>query len=147
MVIAACKSGPSDTQLQSDLTTVLNATYPEIVVSVKDKVVTLNGVCPDEACKTASESAAKSIKGVKDVVNNIMVNIPPPVVNQPEIAGEDVLSKSVSDLVSSYETVSASVNDGVITLTGDIKRTQLTALMQSLNELKPKKIENKLTIK
>jgi hypothetical protein len=39
------------------------------------------------------------------------------------------------------------VSDGVITLTGEIKRAELPGLIQKLNEIKPKKIENKLVIK
>ncbi len=146
VVIISCKSGPSDTQLQTNLVTALGATYPGIAVSVKDKVVTLTGTCPDDACKTSSEEMAKSVEGVKNVVNEIVVTPPAPI-NEPEITADDPLKKSVDDLVASYNTVTATVNDGVITLTGELKRSQLTALMQSLNELKPKKVENKLTIK
>jgi hypothetical protein len=46
-----------------------------------------------------------------------------------------------------YPGVSATIQDGVVTLTGEIKRADLQKLMKSLNTLKPKKIENKLTIK
>jgi len=35
----------------------------------------------------------------------------------------------------------------VVTLTGDIKKAQLPNLIKSVQELKPKKVENKLTIK
>ena len=43
--------------------------------------------------------------------------------------------------------VNAAVSDGVVTLTGEIKRSELPSLIQKLNEIKPKKIENKLVIK
>ena len=39
------------------------------------------------------------------------------------------------------------LKDGVVTLTGDIKRAELQKLMMTLHTLKPKKIDNKLTIK
>ncbi len=51
------------------------------------------------------------------------------------------------DATKDHPTVKASVNNGVITLTGEIKRDQLAKLMMTLNTLKPKKIENHLTIK
>ena len=43
--------------------------------------------------------------------------------------------------------IAASVKDGVITLTGEIKRNELQKLMMTLHTLKPKKIDNQLTIK
>ena len=41
----------------------------------------------------------------------------------------------------------ADVKDGVVTLTGEIKKASLPKLMQSLMALKPKKVDNKLTVK
>jgi hyperosmotically inducible periplasmic protein len=145
--VVSCNRGPSDSELQKELTTSLNSSHPEVMGSVKDKVVTLTGTCPDEACKTASETTAKNIKGVKSVVNNIVVSTPPPANSQPEITVDNALQTSVNNLLSAYKTVDATVQNGVITLTGEIKRSQLTTLMQSVNELKPKKVENKLVIK
>ncbi len=120
--------------------------YPSVVVSVKDKIVTLTGSCSDEPCKSNSEAAAKNTKGVKNVVNNIVVNMPPPA-SMPEVTADDPLKSSVNTLLSGYKTVNATVENGVVTLTGEIKRSQLTTLMQSVNELKPKKVVNKLEIK
>jgi hypothetical protein len=68
---------------------------------------------------------------------------PAPVV----IAADDPLSKGVTDAIKDYPGVKADVKDGVVTLTGDIKRAELQKLMMSLHTLKPKKIDNKLTIK
>jgi Predicted periplasmic or secreted lipoprotein len=147
VLVFACKSGPSDSQLQTEIATTLSTTHPGITGTVKDKVVTLTGTCPDEACKTASENAAKNVKGVKSVVNNIVVQAPEPMATQPEISSDNALQTSVNSLLSAYKTVNATVQDGVVTLTGEIKRSQLTPLMQSVQELKPKKVENKLVIK
>ena len=60
---------------------------------------------------------------------------------------DDALTTGVEDATKDHPTVKASVNDGVVTLTGEIKRAQLEKLMMTLNTLKPKKIENQLTIK
>jgi hyperosmotically inducible protein len=142
----ACNRGPSDEQLQTQLSSTLSSSFPGVTASVKDKVVTLAGTCPDEACKTSSETTAKNVKGVKNVVNNITVSAPP-VTQQPEISADSALKTSVDNLLSAYKTVDATVQNGVVTLTGEVKRSQLTTLMQSVNELKPKKVENKLVIK
>ena len=139
----ACKSGPTDEQIQQNVSSTLQS---GVTASVNKGVVTLSGTCPDETCKTSSESSAKNAKGVKSVVNNIIVSAPAPAPTV-EVTSTDSLKTAVDALVKSYKTVEADVNDGVVTLTGEIKRSQLTTLMQSVNELKPKKVENKLVIK
>lgn len=145
VLVASCKSGPSDNELQTGLTSTLSASYPGVMASVKDGVATLTGTCPDESCKNSAESAAKGMKGVKSVVNNITVAPPPP--PPVEITADTPLKDSLNSLLSAYKTVNADVSNGVVTLTGTIKRSQLTTLMQSVQELKPKKVNNQLVIK
>lgn len=145
LAAVSCKSGPTDEQIQQQISSTLGGS---VTATVNKGVVTLSGTCPDESCKNSSETAAKNTKGVKSVVNNIVISAPPastaPTV---AIAPADSLKTSVDALVSSYKTVHATVDNGVVTLTGEIKRSQLTTLMQSVHELKPKKVENKLVIK
>ena len=64
-----------------------------------------------------------------------------------EITADEPLRASVNDAVKQYDGVEAEVKDGVVTLRGEIKRDNLQKLMMSLNELKPKKIENQLVVK
>lgn len=64
-----------------------------------------------------------------------------------EISADDSLTKGVKDATKDHPGVHAAVNNGEITLTGEIKRSRLPGLMQSLNSLRPKKINNQLTIK
>src|SRR5690606_32110919 len=106
----------------------------------------ISGEVADESTKAAVETAAKSVKGVKSVTNNLSVPPPPPPV---EISADATLQQTVASTLTSMGLgqVVATVNDGVVTLTGEIKKADLPNLMQKLNELKPKKIENKLTIK
>ena len=68
---------------------------------------------------------------------------PPPVV----ITADDPLKASVDNTIKPYPGVNATIQNGVITLTGEIKRADLQQLMAALNSLKPKSIDNKLTIK
>ena len=143
IAMVACKSGPSDEEIQQTVSPTLQS---GVTASVNKGVVTLSGTCPDEACKTSSETSVKNAKGVKSVVNNIVVSAPAPAPTV-EVTSSDSLETAVNALVKSYKTVEADVNDGVVTLTGEIKRSQLTTLMQSVNELKPKRVENKLVIK
>ena len=64
-----------------------------------------------------------------------------------EISGDDAITTGVKDATKDYPGVNATVNNGEITLTGSIERSKLPNLMQSLNSLRPKKINNQLTIK
>jgi len=147
LFMSGCK--PKDADIKASIEEKFKAdpSLSGATVDVNDGVATINGTCNDEATKYKSEEAAKSVKGVKSVVNNCQVPPPPPPATPVTVNTDDALNKGVTDATKDYPTVKASVNDGVVTLTGDIKRDQLQKLMMSLNTLKPKKIENKLTIK
>ncbi|HUM47915.1 MAG TPA: BON domain-containing protein [Chitinophagales bacterium] len=114
---------------------------------VQKGVVTITGECKDEATRAMVENSVKSIKGVTSVTNNTTVTPPPPAPAPVVITADDPLTVAVTDAIKDYPGVMASVQDGVITLTGEIKKADLTKLMMSLNSLKPKKIANQLTIK
>lgn len=146
--LSSCK-GVKDSDLQTSIETALKANpdLSSLSVAVKDGVATIGGECKDEALKAKCEEIAKGIKGVKNVVNNCTITPPPPPPAPVEIAVDDPLSKAVTDALKDYPTVKAEVKDGVITLTGEIKKTNISKLMMALNTLKPKKIDNKLTIK
>jgi hyperosmotically inducible periplasmic protein len=149
VLLFACRRGPSDDQLRQQLSGKLSAVSSAVSASVANGVVTLTGECPDEACRTSSESAAKEVKGVKQVVNNITVAPPTPPAPPPvaTVSGDDSIRNALTAVTKDFKTVTTSVNDGVITLTGEIKRADLTKLMERVHALKPKRVENKLQIK
>jgi len=62
------------------------------------------------------------------------------------IATDDSLTTNVQDATKDYPGVTATVDNGEITLTGEITRAKLPKLMMALNSLHPKKINNNLTI-
>lgn len=110
-------------------------------INVSEGVVSLSGQLKDETARTLAETKAKAEKGVKSVINNITIAAPV------LIAVDEVLTKAVKDAVKDYPTVVAVINDGVVSLTGEIKKEALPKLMMGLSSLKPKKIDNKLTVK
>lgn len=144
--LVAC--GPKDADIEKEISAKLSA-LPGVEVTVKDGVATISGICKDDAFKQNAESIIKGIKGVKSVVNNCEIAAPETVATPApvEINPDAVLNTSVNEVVKTYNGVSATVKDGVVTLTGNIKRDQLPNLIKSVQELKPKKVENKLTIK
>ncbi len=147
----SCKSKPSDADLQKLATEAISklsdmGSLP--MISVKDGVATLTGEVKDDAAKTAFATAVSAIKGIKSVANQITVAPPPaPAPATVEVSADDALTKAVKDVVKDYGSVTADVKDGIVTLTGNIQKSQLQKLIMALNTLKPKKIDNKLTIK
>lgn len=142
----SCK--PKDSDLQAKITEKFAAT-PDCTgasATVTGGVATLTGEVKDDACKNMAATIAQGIKGVKSVVNNLTVTPPPPP-PAPAVNPDDALTKGVTDATKDFPTVKASVSNGEITLTGSIKRNDLTKLMQTLNSLHPTKINNQLTIK
>ncbi len=142
VVLFGCK--PKDSEIQQNLTEQLS-TFSGVSATVTDGVVTLTGQVADDATRANAETEAAKVKGVESIVNNITVTPPPPPV---VINTDDSLRNAVNSLVSSqYKDVKVQVNDGVVTLTGSIKRSELATLMQKVNEMRPKRVENQLQIK
>lgn len=132
----ACKSKMSDADIQAHVETVISSN-PTVTATVKDAVVTLNGTVSSEAEKTSLENTVKTTEGkaVKSVVNNIVVQELSINTNL-----EDLHTKVV-DAVKDFPTIHATVNDGVITVTGEVDEERLMVLKQSLDALSPKRVD------
>lgn len=142
----SCK--PKDADIKTAVEQAISA-IPDAAgatIEVKDGIATITGEFKDETARIAAETAAKAVKGVKSVVNNGTVTAPV-VVAPVEVSADAALISAVADAVKDFSTVKADVKDGIITLTGEIQKTNLPKLMMSLNALKPKKVDNKLTVK
>ncbi|MBO9152694.1 BON domain-containing protein [Chitinophaga sp. GCM10012297] len=147
VLLYACK--PSDAKLQKEVNDKLATAAPGVIAEVKGGVATLSGEVMDDAAKTTAEDAAKSVKGVKSVVNNVMLTPPPPPPAAPvAINPDDILKTSVDSSLSAagITGVTATIANGEVTLTGTIKKADLRKVMQAANEAKPKKVNNKLTL-
>jgi hypothetical protein len=91
-----------------------------------------------------------SCKGKKDTTTHVDTTATTPIQSAPapvEISADDSLTTGAKDATKDYPGVNATVKNGEITLTGEIQRSRLQNLMQSLQSLRPKKINNQLTIK
>ena len=146
-LVTSCNSKPKDADIKAAVDKSIAAVpyLSGIYTDVKDGVVTLSGQVTGDAEKLGAESAAKSVNGVKSVVNNITVAPPPAPV---QITPDDPLKAAVDNAIRTYPGVKASIQNGVVTLSGEIKKADLQKLMIALNSLKPKSIDNtQLTIK
>lgn len=144
--LPACKSKVSDADIKTAVDAKLQANpdYSMLTSDVANGVVTISGDVKDEATKDSVEVALKDVKGVKSVVMNATVAPPPP---PPIITADDSLTTAIKDAVKDNPTVTATVSDGVVTLTGDVKKSDLPKLLQKVNATHPKKVENNLNIK
>lgn len=143
IAFVGCKPKDADIKAAVEKSIAADPSLAGTTVDVKEGVVTLAGEVKDEASKALAETTAKAVKGVKSITNNLSVPAPAPIV----IAADEALIKSVKDATKDYPTVMTSIKDGVVSLTGEIKKESLPKLMMALSALKPKKIENKLTVK
>lgn len=145
--LVACSQKDADIQTQLNEKLFSNPNLSAVTATVDKGMVTFSGRVKSSEAKMAAEAAAKEVKGVKSIENNIVVDslevAPAPV---PVVANDSSIISGVADATKDFPTVTATVHNGEVTLTGTIKREHLDHLMQSLSSLNPKKINNQLTI-
>ena len=140
LVLVAC--GPKDADIKANVDKAIAGTQG-ITVDVAKGVATISGQFADDAAKSSTEAAVRGVKGVKSVVDNATVTPPPPPV---VISADDSLRTNVAAALKDYPKLSADVKDGVVTLTGEVQKSALPKVMQSLSSLHPKKIDNKAKV-
>ena len=121
----------------------------EIGVTVKDGVVTLTGDVDSYAKKSEAEEAAKSVKGIKAVVENIEIRFASSwKKNDSEIANE-VLSAFKWNWEIPNDKVKVTVEDGRVKLEGELTwNYQREAAVKSVkNIVGVKGVSNNITIK
>lgn len=137
IIISSCKSKPKDADIKAAIEKSLAADPMSAgtTVSVENGVATITGECKDDMCKTHCADLVSKINGVKSVVNNCTV------APKVEIAADDPLTVAVKDALKDFTSVSATVSDGVIKLSGSIKKDMWLKLKPVLDGLKPKKVD------
>lgn len=141
--VISCKSKVKDEDIQANIQQALRAD-PEtagVTVEVKNGVATLAGEAKDETTRAKATETAKRIGGVKSVENNVTVAQLPEPPAPVQITADDSLTMKVKDATKDHPTVTATVNDGVIALSGEIKRDKWKKLKQDLDGLKPKRVD------
>lgn len=145
--LLACNKGPDDATITTNVKTKIAASSPAlasaVTVTTMKGVVTLTGAVDSDAIKAKVEQDAKSVEGVKSVVNNLIV--------KPSITfSEDATIKNavMANLGKHKITgVTVEVAKGEVTLKGTIERAKLQDAMKAANDAKPKKVINQMTIK
>lgn len=135
-----------DKQLVKAVDAVLSSAYPEVKATVKDGIVTLTGMVESLQAKTAVEQSLKSLKNIKSIHNLVDV-VPPNILLSRE--NDDVMKDAISTTLANkgFKHVKVEVTNGEVFLSGHIDRGDLEAIMQTVNEARPEKVVNNLTLK
>ncbi len=126
-----------------------NPSLRPVSATVNEGVVTLAGEVETDEAKSLAESSISGVKGVKSVVNSVTVKPQGPTAEELKKAADDALLAKVNENFATYkvEGITATVADGIVTLTGDVKRSNLQNAMKAASESGATKVENKMTIK
>ncbi|MCD7898601.1 MAG: BON domain-containing protein [Bacteroides sp.] len=149
IMFQSCKE--SDSKIQENVQKELTNKYNNFSISssVRDGAVTLNGMVESQAQKTAVENDVAKVSGVKRVMNNIAIretNVAP---QQPATSSDNTMRTAVESRLKSegFNDVRVDVTNGEIVLSGSLKRSDLTKVMQIANESSPRKVTNNITLK
>ena len=100
------------------------------------------------ACKSKTPSDANADSAAAQLPDTTVMSDQPAATGGPvTISPDDSLNTNLKDATKDFPGVTATANNGEVTLTGNITRDRLPKLMQSVNALHPKKVNNNLTIK
>ena len=144
-VFAISCNNVSDADIQTDAQEVI-AYNPELTgvqVSVQNRVATLTGVVQDDAIKTYAENQIAEVNHVTTVINQLQVVPPAP----DYTALDNSLNLGIQDALKDHNTVTATVQNGVVTLEGEINERDLPTLMEKINALQAEEVVNNITVK
>ena len=134
----SCKShDDKDAQIKQDIEKIL---VPGVSVEVDRGVAKINGKFENEETHMKVLAAARIVPNVKNVLDNAITQA------APTVTPDTMLQQKVDQVLTEYPLVTATINDGMVTLNGTIARAELPMLMQKINEAQPKKVENLLKI-
>ena len=145
--VPACSKGPDDATITTGVKAKIAADSPALAnavsVTTVEGVVTLTGAVDSDAIKAKVEQDAKSVAGVKSVVNSLTVK--PPIT----FSEDSAIKNTVMANLAKYKITGVTVDvvNGEVTLKGTIERARLQDAMKAANDAKPKKVNNQMTIK
>ena len=148
ITMQSCKQ--SDENLKKNVDSAIQGRYNSTIsTAVKDGVVTLTGTVESQQEKTSLENDVKAVKHVKSVVNNISVRESNITTQQPAINPDNTIKSSIESRLATegFKDVKVDVSNGEVVLSGTLKRSDLTKVMQIANESNPRKVTNNLNLK
>ena len=140
--MSGCDKSNKDSVIKADLASKAESEkdFAGVRFTVENGIVSLSGQCATEKAKATVESTVKKLYGVKDEVSNITIG---PVV----IGTDQLLKQGVDSVLKHYAGVEAITRDSLVFLQGKIERDKFEELLEAINQLQPKKIEQSLSMK
>jgi osmotically-inducible protein OsmY len=124
----------SAVQERLDLDPSINSSH--IGVSAREGIVTISGHVPSLLERTAAERAAGQVRGVKAVINELVVELPGAGRTSDEEIAERAYARLASNMSVPLERLHIAVKDGTVTLHGDVDwHFQLQAALDDLELL------------
>lgn len=121
----------------------------EIGVAVKDGIVTLSGRVDSFFRKQIAEKAAKRVKGVKALAEDIQIGVSPSYKRSDADIAAAVLNALKWHTVLQEEKITVKVEDGIVTLDGEVEweyqRKNATTVVENLNGVVA--VTNLITVK
>lgn len=134
----SCKShDDKDAQIKTDIEKIL---VPGVTVEVDRGVAKISGTFENGETHMKVLQDARNVKNVKSVLDDAITQ------TVPTVTPDNMLQTKVDAILVSYPLVTATIDDGMITLNGTVEREELPDLMKKMNETQPKKVENLLKI-
>ncbi|MFL6373659.1 MAG: BON domain-containing protein [Pyrinomonadaceae bacterium] len=144
LFLAAC-GGKSDSDLQKAASDKLSSDQISgVAVAVKDGTATLTGEVKDVTVKTKAEADVKGIDGIKTVNNNLTLI---PLAAAPTPMGNDkMMEGTISENLkkANITGVTVSVNNGEVTLTGEVPKEDFAKVQMAATAANPKGINNQV---
>ncbi len=138
----SCKKKVSDADLLSKATTIV-ANNPSASVEIKEGTAHLSGTFDTEAQRDAMIAELKKVEGVKDVMDMSTIAAPVAVVSPVDPA----IQQKLVDALKDFPSVTVSVVNGELTLTGDVSSVQARKIKESVDALKVGKVNFNTTVK
>jgi osmotically-inducible protein OsmY len=99
----------------------------DIGVAVTDGVVTLTGTVKSFAERTAAQQAALRVAGVRDLANDVLVQVPGHLVRTDADIAQAVRAALEWDVLVPSDLIQITVSEGVVTLMGAVESGQQVA--------------------
>jgi hyperosmotically inducible protein len=138
----SCKKKVSDADLLSKATTIV-ANNPSASVEIKEGTAHLSGTFDTEAQRDAMIAELKKVEGVKDVMDMSTIAAPVAVVSPVDPA----IQQKLVDALKDFPSVTVSVVNGELTLTGDVSSIQARKIKESVDALQVGKVNFNTTVK
>jgi len=145
LMFQSCKK--SDESIRKDVNKALTErNYDMITSTVKDGMVTISGTVESLQQRSEVENIVRSVKDVKSVTSNVIIKeSEPEILISPDQTIQSAIDAGLT--AAGYTGVKVEVKDGEVILTGELKRSELTKVMQIANEANPKSVKNELNLK